>query len=81
MIDIKFEINGRRIGPNQMGNALESAILQSVKDKIMSRISSIRDPKTGAPPKIRVRGCSIDNLAFEVEGSEEVVQLVKEMLE
>lgn len=80
MIDISFEINGRRVDPHRMQDALEGAVLQSVKEKIASNIRNIRDPKTGLPPKIRVKGASIRSLSFEIEGSEEVIKLVKEKL-
>ncbi|CDH44017.1 hypothetical protein [Candidatus Contendibacter odensensis] len=80
MIDISFEINGRRVDPHRMQDALEGAVLQSVKEKITSKIRNIRDQKTGLPPKIRVKGTSIRNLSFDIEGSEEVIKLVKEKL-
>ena len=63
-----------------MQDALEGAVLQSVKEKITSKIRNIRDQKTGLLPKIRVKGTSIRNLSFDIEGSEEVIKLVKEKL-
>ena len=61
MVDISFEINGRRVDPQRVQNALEGAVLQSVKETVTSKIRNIRDQKTGLPPKIRVKGTSINS--------------------
>ena len=80
MIDISFEINGRKVNPNQMGNALEQALLSSIKDEVTKKVRSIRDPKTGERPKIKVKGRSIDKLSFEISGSEDLVARVRKAL-
>jgi hypothetical protein len=80
MIDISFEINGRKINPNRIGDALERAALKSVKEQIVKKIGSIRDPKTGERPKIKIVGRNLDNLSFEVSGSQELVDLVKKKM-
>jgi hypothetical protein len=80
MIDISFEINGRKVNPNQMGNALEQALLSSIKDEVTQKVRSIRDPKTGERPKIKVKGRSIDSLSFEISGSEDLVARVRKAL-
>ena len=80
MIDISFEINGRKVNPNQMGNALEKALLSSIKDEVTQKVRSIRDPKTGERPKIKVKGRSIDSLSFEISGSEDLVARVRKAL-
>ena len=81
MIDISFEINGRKVNPNRIGDALEAAVLESVKAQIISKVGSIRDPKTGQRPKIKVSGRNIENLTFEVSGSPELVERVKAELD
>ncbi len=80
MIDISFEFNGRKVRPDQIGNALERAALDSIKKQIIQKVGAIRDPKTGQPPKIMVKGRSIDNLSFEVSGSEQLIEMVKKKL-
>ncbi len=77
MIDISFEINGRKINPNRMGDALQAAVLESIKKQIVSKIGSIRDAKTGQRPKIKVKGRNLDNLTFEVSGPPELVERIK----
>jgi len=68
MIDISFEINGRKVSPRNMGNALESALLQSVQESITKAIGSTRCPEHGQKPKINVKGRKLDSLNFEVSG-------------
>ena len=64
MINISFEINGRKVRPDQIGDALERAMLDAIKDEIVQ--------------KITVRGRSLDDMSFEVTGSERLVKLVEE---
>jgi len=68
IIDISFELNGRKVSPNNMGNALESAMLNSVKDTIGKSVESIRCLEHGERPKIKAKGRSIDSLSLEVTG-------------
>lgn len=68
MIDISFEINGRKVSPRNVGNALESAMLQSVQDSIPKAVGSARCPEHGQKPKIKVKGRNLDSLIFEVSG-------------
>jgi hypothetical protein len=68
MIDISFEINGRKVSPRNMGDALESAMLQSVQDSISKAVGSARCPEHGQKPTIKVKGRSLDSLKFEVSG-------------
>jgi actin-like ATPase involved in cell morphogenesis len=77
MIDLSFEINGRKVNPNQLSNALEKAVVQQLSDKLKRSIGSVRDPKTGKHPKVTVKGRDLSNLSFEIEGSEEVIEEVK----
>jgi len=68
MIDIKFEIGGRKASPNSIGDALEQAFLKEMADGIKKSLSSVRCPEHGRHPKVTVKGGAIDNLSFEVDG-------------
>ena len=68
MLDISFELNGRKVSPNNIGNALEAAMLNSVKDSIGKSVGSIRCSEHGQRPKITAKGRSIDSLSLEVTG-------------
>lgn len=80
MIDISFEINGRKVNPNQMSNVLEKAVVQELKDKLSREIDSIRDPKTGQRPRLKVKGHNLNHLSIEVEGSPDVIEMVNKRL-
>lgn len=77
---IRFEIGGRRVRPENIGDAIMQAVLKSLTAQIREQIGSIRDPETGEFPTVVMRGDSLDNLKMHVEGSEKVVQLVRERL-
>jgi len=47
MIDISFEINGRKVSPNNIGDAIESAVLESIQDSVSKSIGSIRCTEHG----------------------------------
>lgn len=68
MIDISFEINGRKVSPRNVGDALESAMLQTIQDSISKAVGSARCPEHGQKPKIKVKGRNLDSLKFEVSG-------------
>jgi TIR domain len=78
---IKFEIGGRAVNPKNMKDAIMSALLDGIAKEIRSKVGGIRDPNTGEFPTIVVRGKNIENLHFVVEGSPEIVELVKQQLE
>ena len=81
MIDISFEINGRKVSPHNMGNTLESALLQSVQESITKSVGSARCPEHGQKPKIKVKGRELDSLNFEVSGCcDQLIETVKKKL-
>lgn len=80
MIDISFEINGRKVNPNQISNVLEKAIVQELQNKLKREIGSIRDSKSGERPRLKVKGNNINNLSIEVEGSPDVIETVTSRL-
>jgi hypothetical protein len=80
MIEISFEINGRKVNPSQLSNVLERAVVQGVRDKLTSAVGNVRDPKTGEHPRLRVKGRGLDDLSIEVEGSPELIAEVKRRL-
>lgn len=46
MINLTFEINGCRVDPNRIGDALERAVFQQVRDGIAKKIRDVRDPES-----------------------------------
>lgn len=81
MIDIHFEINGKRIRPDQIGDALEQMVLKDIQESIKKKIGSIRCLEHGSAPKIICSGPSLDRLSFKVSGCcEKLIESVKEKL-
>lgn len=68
MLNISFEINGRKVNPGNVGGALEAAVLQSVSASIKARVGNIRCPEHGQTPRIVGKGRSLDTLSFDVSG-------------
>ena len=68
MFDISFEINGRKVNPNDMENALESLILSQVAESVKESVGNLRCAEHGQSPKIKVKGRNLDNLSFDISG-------------
>ena len=81
MLNVHFEIGGRRVHPNNIADAFERMMYDSVVDMIRSKLQGIRDPDTGEFPVVAVKGRSLSNLSFEITGSEKVVALAKARLD
>ncbi len=56
------------------------AVLENLEAQIREKLGSIRDPETGAFPTVVMRGDSLDNLQMHVEGSPELIALVRERM-
>ncbi|RYA22432.1 hypothetical protein CRU96_13090 [Malaciobacter halophilus] len=68
MIGISFEINGKKVNPNNIGDALENAMLQQIGESIKKSIGSLRCSEHNQTPKVLVKGKSLDKLSIEVSG-------------
>lgn len=80
MIDIQFEINGRKVRPDDIGSAIDAMVLEAIAEDIRVKLGGVRDPTTGEFPVVVVRGSSLEDCAISVEGSEAVMALVKERM-
>ena len=68
MLDISFEINGRKVNPNNMKDALESAILSQVADSVKKSVGNLRCAEHGQSPKIKIKGRNLKKLSFKISG-------------
>lgn len=68
MIDVSFEINGRKVNPNQFGDEIEKAIFQEIIDGMKKTLNSVRCSEHGQRPAVKVKGRDFRNLSFEVKG-------------
>lgn len=74
MIEIK--LNGKPFS----AETLEDEIILAMTHQLRENLGSIRHPATGEFPTIAVTGDSLDNLQMQVEGSPELLALVRERL-
>ena len=68
MFDISFEINGRKVRPNQLANTLEQAVFKNVADSVAKSLRHVRCPVHHDRPKVKCVGRNIQNLKFEISG-------------
>ena len=68
MVEISFEINGRKVNPNQVGDALTKVVLGQVQEHVKRVVGSARCPEHGSAAKITCKGHLADQLTFEVSG-------------
>jgi len=68
MIDIKFEIGGKKVSPNKFGDALEAAVLSQITEHLKKSVGSIRCKEHNQSPTLKVKGRNINNLSYEVHG-------------
>ena len=70
MVDISFE------------NDFEKAARDAISDSVSTALASVRCPKHGQRPKVRMRGQKIDKLRVEIEGCcDELIDLATKALE
>jgi hypothetical protein len=81
MTDISFEINGKKVNPNNIADALKSAMLQEIGESVKKAVGFIRCSKHNQAQKVIVKGQSLDNLSAEVTGCcNDIIKRVTEKL-
>lgn len=81
MFKLSFEINGKRINPNQIGDAIEKAVLSHIQDTIKNSVGSVRCKTHGKAPVVTAKGRSVDKLSFHVSGCcEELIEQVQKKI-
>lgn len=81
MFEISFEVNGRKVRPNNIKNALETAMLKNIQDSVKKAVGSLRCHEHGQAPKVVFKGRSLDRLNAHIEGCcEELIEQVRKKL-
>lgn len=81
MIDIKFEINGRPVSPNNFRDPIEKAVMEAVTKKVRHKLASCRCPDHGGSPAVVAKGLNLKSLSFEVKGCcDKLIEDVKHRL-
>lgn len=73
---IKLTVNGKPLD----ANSFEGAIVESLVAHLREQLGSVRHPETGEFPTIAVTGTDLSALSCQVEGSPELLELVKKRL-
>jgi len=68
MVNISFEVGGRKVSSDQFGAALEKAALEQIADSIKKKLSSVRCNEHGERPSVKIKGNGLSDLKFEVCG-------------
>lgn len=68
MIEISYEIGGKKVSPNNFKDALTSSIIKAMGEKIKKKIKSTRCSEHNGSANIRVVGSSLSSLKMEVSG-------------
>jgi hypothetical protein len=81
MFELSFEINGKKVSPDSIGDAIEAAALQVFRDSITKAVGSTRCPEHGKRAKIIAKGRDIGSLSFSISGCCDVlIESVKKEL-
>ena len=67
-VEVSFEINGRKVSPQNWGNAVERALLENLKEQIQDKLRGVRCAEHNQQPRVTVAGSSLDQLSFQVHG-------------
>jgi hypothetical protein len=67
-LDFSFEVNGKKVSPDQFGNEFEKAVLMEITDTIKSKLESVICEEHQQRPKIKIVGSGSDEIQFEING-------------
>lgn len=68
MFELTFELNGRKINPRNLADAMEAAVVEDLKKSITRSVGTLRCGEHGRRPSIKVKGRDLSNLSFEISG-------------
>ncbi|MBB6487941.1 toll/interleukin-1 receptor domain-containing protein [Rhizobium lusitanum] len=77
---MKMTYNGRPFDVADFARDIDRQMLESVKVQIRERFASIRNPETGEFPTVLVHGERLDDIRLTIEGSPEILELVKKRM-
>jgi len=81
---IKFTIDGKEVRADEVGKELTKVVakaaFEQVSQEMRERLEAIRHPETGEFPTVVVLGDSIESISFKIEGSAQLLDIVRERL-
>lgn len=76
----KITMGGKSIRPDQLGDALMQSAFEAVAGELRARLGSVRHPDTGEYPTVVVLGDTLETMQLIVEGSDELLAVVRQRL-
>lgn len=76
----KLTFKDKPFDPDGFTKAITAAATNNVKEHLHQQLSSIRHPKTGEFPVVQVIGSSLEDISVRIEGSAEILKLVRERI-
>jgi hypothetical protein len=80
MLDIRFEIAGRKLDPCFVGDSVQKATLLHAYHVIKQKFRPIRIPDKEEPLRVMITGEDVAHLRWELHGSQETLRQVREKL-
>lgn len=74
---IKFEVNGNPFDPGTFEASILKVAMEAAIERVREKLESIRHPETGEFPTIVVSATSLDDIKLRIEGSPELLDLVR----
>lgn len=71
---------GRPFDAEDFAKDFEEAAIDNIKEQLRERFSAIRHPDTGEFPTVLVLGDALDDLRLSIEGSPQLLALVKDKM-
>ncbi|RWP09999.1 toll/interleukin-1 receptor domain-containing protein [Mesorhizobium sp.] len=71
---------GRPFDSGDFAKDFEAAAVESIKEQLWERFSAIRHPDTGEFPTVLVLGAALDDLRLSIEGSPQLLALVRDKM-
>lgn len=78
MLEIHFEVGGRKLEPCFIGDSAKKAALLRAARQVKRKFADIRIPDCHDPLRILITGRDVNNLRYELHGSPEVLEMVRQ---
>ena len=68
MLEFEFWIDGKKVLPDNVGNVLEGAILDAVREKLAKKLEHVQCPEHHEFPHVTVFCTGFSDMKFTVKG-------------
>lgn len=78
MLEIHYEVGGRKLDPCFIGDSILKAVLLRAARQVKRKFADIRIPDRQDPLRILIKGQDVNHLHYELHGSPEVLEMVQQ---